>query len=168
MTDNLLDIEVDADDYATTAANDDPAPTQDRTHVSEEQFQQTKATYRAKIDTGSIYKSLPTALPPPASSPAEPKPSLSGKNVQLIAAAAGELYFNRDYTQLLTVIAWLRDKYNVQGAKLRGRPLGDVLGDWEGRCRRRMEGEERGKAKTEMGGAVGEGQREEGTEKAGE
>ena len=53
MSEDLLDIQVDADDYAETAAGDTPT-SNDRTLVTEEQFQQTKATYRAKIDSGSV------------------------------------------------------------------------------------------------------------------
>ena len=53
MSEDLLDIQVDADDYAETAAGDTPT-NNDRTLVTEEQFQQTKATYRAKIDSGSV------------------------------------------------------------------------------------------------------------------
>lgn len=59
MGDNdLLDLDVHADDYATTAAKDNPAApvTEERTFVSEEQFQRTKAEYQAKHDTGNVRK----------------------------------------------------------------------------------------------------------------
>ncbi|KAF4551871.1 Hypothetical protein D9617_12g037610 [Elsinoe fawcettii] len=136
-----LDLDVDADDYATTAAKDNPA-TNDRTHLSDEAFAAIKVGYVAKHDNGSIYRTLPSSLPPPAGE-GDPKPTLSNKHIQLLSAAAGELYYFKNYDKLLDLIVWVRERYDVPASGgSRGRPNGkleEALGRWEGRCRSRLE-----------------------------
>ncbi|PSK34580.1 hypothetical protein B9Z65_8906 [Elsinoe australis] len=143
-----LDLDVDADDYAEAAAEDIPS-TNDRTHLSDEAFNAIKATYVAKHDNGSIYKSLLTALPDPGLTTEGPsgdgkptKPALSNKHIQLVSAAAGELYYFKNYEQLIDLIAWLRERYDIDGSgtgkgNRRGK-FGDTLQRWEGRCRARI------------------------------
>jgi len=48
-----LNLDVDTDNYATAAAEDTPTDS-DRTALSEEDFEKTRATYSAKIDTGDV------------------------------------------------------------------------------------------------------------------
>jgi len=48
-----LDLDVDADDYATAVVEDTPTDSA-RTALSEEDFEKTRASYSAKIDTGDV------------------------------------------------------------------------------------------------------------------
>ncbi|KAK5171442.1 uncharacterized protein LTR77_004586 [Saxophila tyrrhenica] len=58
---NLFAIEVDADDYADTAADDTPSVS--RTHQSRPAFESIKSSYSAKITGGTSYKDLIAAVP---------------------------------------------------------------------------------------------------------
>jgi hypothetical protein len=62
---SLFDIEVDADDYADAAAEDNPAAVVDRTHQSEADFLKVKESYAARQDgsRGSLYEELVRAVP---------------------------------------------------------------------------------------------------------
>lgn len=63
---SLFDIEVDADDYADAAAEDNPAAAAvDRTHQSEADFLKVKENYEARQDgsRGSLYEELLGAVP---------------------------------------------------------------------------------------------------------
>lgn len=70
------------------------------------------------------------------------KPALSNKHIQLVSAAAGELYYFKNYEQLMNLIAWLRERYDIDGSgtgKGKGRgKFGQTLQRWEGRCRARI------------------------------
>jgi len=48
-----LDLDVDTDNYATAAVEDTPTDSA-RTALSSEDYEKTRATYRAKIDTGDV------------------------------------------------------------------------------------------------------------------
>lgn len=101
----LFAIEVDADDYAETAAGDTPPVS--RTFQSEADFQAQKATYSAKIDGGKTYEDLVAAVPVLDASFCESvvndysKTRLSKKDIQLLGYAIGELYYDKDYQRLL-------------------------------------------------------------------
>lgn len=58
-----LDLDVDTDNYATAAAEDTP-PTTDssRTALSDEDFEKTRAGYRAKIEGGDVSTPINTVL----------------------------------------------------------------------------------------------------------
>ncbi|KAF2223289.1 hypothetical protein BDZ85DRAFT_107101 [Elsinoe ampelina] len=143
MSDGDLDydLDVDPDDYASTAAKDNPT-TNDRTHLSDEAFATIKESYVAKHDNGSIHLTLPSHLPPPATKESETKPKLSNKQIQLLSAAAGELYFFKNYRKLLELITWVREAYDVPSSGgSKSRPNGkleEALGRWEGRCKERI------------------------------
>ncbi|PNS14583.1 hypothetical protein CAC42_2640 [Sphaceloma murrayae] len=133
-----------------------PTAASDRTHLSDEAFAATKADYVAKHDNGRIFESLPEALPSPYRAPAAAvvgdaappsdifpaKPSLTNKHIQLVSAAAGELYYFKDYEKLLEMIAWLREGYDVEGSgRGKGKSVGklvEALERWERRCRERL------------------------------
>lgn len=107
---SLLAIEVDADNYAETAAGD--VPSVSRTYQSEADFQAQKATYTAKIDGGKTYQDLITAVPileqdkidsDSRSGPQNGhlKVKLSKKDVQLLGYAVGELYYDKEYRRIV-------------------------------------------------------------------
>ncbi|KAI6796289.1 hypothetical protein KC332_g16537 [Hortaea werneckii] len=123
----LFAIEVDVDDYAETAAADNPssaspsaAPTNQndsttatnsRTYQSASAFQAQKAAYRAKIDSpreglGSLEAELVNVVPAldPSRDPvaaAGEKVRLSKKESQLLGYAVGEMYFSRRFGELV-------------------------------------------------------------------
>ena len=55
--DAVLELDVDTEDYATTAANDTPTAS-DRTAQSEADFAAQKASYTAKIENGQVSRCL--------------------------------------------------------------------------------------------------------------
>ncbi|GAB1731256.1 hypothetical protein NU195Hw_Modified_297t1 [Hortaea werneckii] len=109
----LFAIEVDVDDYADTAAVDNPsasttstnqddAATVSRTFQSASAFQAEKAAYRAKIDWGELESELVRAVPALSQTTRDPgtggeKVKLSKKETQLLGYAVGELYFSRRF-----------------------------------------------------------------------
>lgn len=106
----FLAIEVDADDYAETAAGD--APPVSRTYQSEEAFQAQRAAYSAKIDCGTTYKDLLAAVPILAHSNGHShhqfdyasgtaKVRMSKKEIQLLGYAVGEMYYDRRYYEVI-------------------------------------------------------------------
>ncbi|KAG8622819.1 hypothetical protein KVT40_009330 [Elsinoe batatas] len=160
-----FDLDVDPDEYASTAAKDN-STTNDRTHLSDEAFAAVKENYVAKHDNGSIYLTLPSHLPPPADGESETKPKLNTKQIQLLSVAAGELYFFKNYHKLLELIAWVREGYDVSGSGgSKSRPNGkleEALVRWEARSKERIargEGEEEQVQRGELrdNGKVGEG-----------
>ena len=107
--DGLLAIEVDADDYAETAAGD--APTVSRTYQSEEDFQIQKASYNAKLDGNNTYRDLISAVPVLDNragelqnglgfTDGESKVRLSKKDFQLLGYAVAELYYDKQYEKI--------------------------------------------------------------------
>lgn len=144
----LFAIEVDADDYAEPAAGD--TPTVSRTYQSEEAFQAIKESYSAKIDGGKSYENLIAAIPVLAeendvSENAEDvkhafangggsKMKLSKKDIQLLHYATGEMYYERNYTGLMSLCGRARRFCEVD-AKLE-----DSLARWTRRCEDRLAG----------------------------
>lgn len=108
--DGLLAIEVDADDYAETAAGD--LPSVSRTYQSEADFQVQKANYSAKVDYGNTYQDLIKAVPNlhpgiengeanDGLSNGRSRVKLSKKDVQLLGYAVGELYYDKEYMKII-------------------------------------------------------------------
>ncbi|RMZ19275.1 hypothetical protein D0859_16734 [Hortaea werneckii] len=114
----LFAIEVDVDDYAETAAADNPssaspsaAPTNQndsttatnsRTYQSASAFQAQKAAYRAKIDSpreglGSLEAELVNVVP--ALDPSRDPVAAAGE--KLLGYAVGEMYFSRRFGELV-------------------------------------------------------------------
>ena len=115
----LFAIEVDADDYAESAATD--APSVPRTYQSEADFQKQKASYSAKNNYGSTYKDLLTAVPVlhdgmsanhtnQGHTEHDARVKLSKKDVQLLGYAAGEMYFDKDFGSILELCERVRKK----------------------------------------------------------
>lgn len=130
----LFAIEVDADDYAETAAED--APAVPRTYQSEADFQAIKSSYSAKIDGRSghsTYDDLITAVPelaPP--SRVEDLVKLTKKDVQLLGYAVGELYFDRRYEDVVALCERVNQRCHLDSK------LEENLQRWVQKCRQRM------------------------------
>lgn len=112
----LFAIEVDADDYAETAAGD--APAVPRTYQSEADFQRIKTTYAAKIDGvpgRSTYDDLLAAVPvlDRSSSWSGERARLGKKDAQLLGYAVGELYFDRRYADVVMLCERVREVCDV-------------------------------------------------------
>lgn len=113
----LFAIEVDVDDYADTAAADNPsasttstnqddAATVSRTFQSASAFQAQKAAYRAKIDWGDLEADLIKAVPVLCRTTRDPvaggeEVKLSKKGIQLLGYVVGELYFSRRFEEII-------------------------------------------------------------------
>ncbi|KAK3710105.1 hypothetical protein LTR37_010536 [Vermiconidia calcicola] len=108
----LFAIEVDADDYAGTAASD--TPVMSRTYQSQEAFNSIKASYTANIDGGDT------------------KIKLRKKEVQLLGYAAGEMYFERDYENLTALCERALDLCELDVKVI------DSVQRWRERCLERM------------------------------
>lgn len=141
--DGLLAIEVDADDYAETAAGDAPAVS--RTYQSEADFQTQKAIYSAKIDGGNTYRDLVAAVPVldnishgttknglKIGNGDSSKVKLSKKDFQLLGYAVGELYYDKRYEEILKLCDRVRVYCEID-EKTR-----ESLDRWTERCRARM------------------------------
>lgn len=131
----LLAIEVDADEYAETAAGDTPAVP--RTYQSEADFQAIKPAYTAKMHGepgGSTLDDLIKAVPAlrPGAGSGE-KVKLSKKDAQLLGYAVGELYFNRRYGEVVALCGRVKEACEVDNK------VDESLGRWVGRCMERME-----------------------------
>ena len=137
----LFAIDVDADDYAETAAGDTPSVS--RTYQSKADFQAVKAGYQAKMDGGTAYMDLITAVPVLGRSDVDEadghevtnghaKVKLSKKDFQLLGYAVGEMYYDKQYEKLLELCSRLRARCEVDGKTL------ESLERWEARCRNRM------------------------------
>jgi hypothetical protein len=154
--DGLFAIEVDADDYAETAAGDAPSNVP-RTYQSEADFQAQKASYTAKVQDGNNYEELLKAVPAlrtgrlplkngtngsGASSCSgdatngvdgvAQKTNLSKKDVQLLGYAAGELYYDRRYEELKELCGRVRERCEVDVK------VEESLRRWSGRCEARL------------------------------
>ena len=138
----LLAIEVDADDYAETAAGDTPSVS--RTYQSDADFTDIKATYQAKQDGHSTYNDLVSAVPALGFDNSHGindhvigdggcRPKLSKKDLQLLGYAVGELYFDKEYSRVLELCERVRGKCEVDTR------VSESLDKWERRCRERME-----------------------------
>lgn len=105
VTNELFAIDVDADDYAETAAGDTPSVP--RTFQSEADFELQKQSYRAKISYGNNLEELFIAVPElrnaiiSETKPEENKIRLGKKHVQLLNYAVGELYFDHNYAEVI-------------------------------------------------------------------
>lgn len=137
----LLAIEVDADDYAETAAGD--TPTVPRTYQSEGDFQTIKAGYSAKIDGvegRGTYEDLVAAVPVlgrgvdgDAVRNGTEKVKLGKKDVQLLGYAVGEMYFERRYEEVASLCEKVQGRCEVDAK------TGEAMERWVGRCRERTE-----------------------------
>lgn len=141
----LLAIEVDPDDYASTAAGDTPSSVS-RTYQSEADFQVQKASYTAKIDGGKSYTDLILSIPALAThtnpnqsnsngsvmNNGHEKITLTKKQVQLLGYAVGELYFDARYADLCQLCERVRSECVVD------EKLVQSLERWERRSRERM------------------------------
>lgn len=141
---DLFAIEVDADDYAETAAADTPAVS--RTHQSEAAFQAIKASYEAKVDDGTSYQTLVTSVPTLGQpldaegndSPhgtADARVQLNKKDVQLLGYAVGELYYARQFAKVVELCMRASRTCLVDGK------TEEALARWERRCRDRLQEE---------------------------
>lgn len=130
----LFAIEVDADDYAETAAGD--APAVPRTYQSEADFQAIKSSYAAKIDgvSGrSTYDDLLAAVPALNGSTGHgDQVKLTKKDAQLLGYAVGELYFDRRYAEVITLCDRVKAACEVDAKSE------EAMERWVGRCRGRM------------------------------
>lgn len=139
--DGLLAIEVDADDYAETAAGDTPSVS--RTYQSEADFQIQKASYSAKIDYGNTYQELIRAVPIlelGAKGPADntglsnghSAVRLSKKDVQLLGYAVGELYYDKEYKNIIDLCERVTKVCEID------EKTAESLRRWSSRCHERM------------------------------
>ena len=136
----LLAIEVDADDYAETAAGD--TPTVPRTYQSESDFQAIRGRYSAKIDGTDgrgTYEDLLATVPALCSRPegqsnedGAQKVKLGKKDAQLLGYAVGEMYFEGQYGQVVRLCESVRERCEVD------EKMGEALERWVRRCRERM------------------------------
>lgn len=137
----LLAIEVDADDYAETAAGD--TPTVARTFQSEADFQAIKASYNAKMDGGNTYNDLIAALPildtrstdsteTDDMTNGHSKVKLSKKDVQLLGYAVGEMYFDKEYMRIIKLCERVMVCCEVDGK------TNESLKRWERKCWERI------------------------------
>ncbi|KAJ9619632.1 hypothetical protein H2203_008413 [Taxawa tesnikishii (nom. ined.)] len=127
----LLSIDVSSDDYATAAVEDAPAAVP-RGHQTDEDFEATKAAYRARLENGDIHKELESSLPKPDEPGAKPK--LDKKQIQLVGQAIGELYYTKRYERMVEVLRWLEEGFTVD-AKTE-----EMLGRWKRRAEERLRG----------------------------
>ncbi|KAM0689629.1 hypothetical protein Q7P36_010500 [Cladosporium allicinum] len=114
---SLFDIEVDADDYADAAAEDNPAAAAvDRTHQSEADFLKVKENYEARQDgsRGSLYEELLGAVPSlsadagassqedvKTNGDAETKKAKLDKRSQLLLGyVVGELWYDGEFKEV--------------------------------------------------------------------
>lgn len=139
---NLFAIEVDADNYAETAAADTTAVS--RTHQSEAAFQAIQSGYSAKVDGGRSYNDFIAAVPVLASpgeaakdvSNGHAKVKLGKKDVQQLGYAVGELYYDTDYAGVLELCQRVRTRCETD------EKTAEALERWCERCRARTgEGE---------------------------
>ena len=157
---SLFAIQIGADDYAETAAED--TPTVSRTFQSEADFQAQKASYHAKIDNGNNYAALIEAVPVLAEddetdlnpqdangaeftdvSSIQSKTKLGKRNTQLLGYAAGEMYYLGQFAGLIDLCE------RVQRRCLLDEKLEESLERWRRRCRERMEKKKKKKRETE-------------------
>lgn len=143
VLDDLLAIEVDADDYAETAAGD--APTVPRTFQSEADFEAQRVAYKAIISDGSNYEALLHTLPrlqqsydpggtiqaAQRSSKDDTKVKLSKKDVQLLGYAVGELYHDQDFAKIIELCHKVEAMYEID------RKTRASLEKWSARCMQR-------------------------------
>ena len=141
--DGLLAIEVDADDYAETAAGD--APDVPRTFQSEADFQAQKSSYSAKFDNGNNYEALLKTVPvlrldagrdgdDSAMANGVTKVKLSKKDVQLLGYAVGEMYYDKQYTQVVELCERVGRVCDLDGK------MAESVERWTRRCEKRMQG----------------------------
>lgn len=135
----LLAIQVDADDYAETAAGD--TPTVPRTYQSEAEFQAIRAKYSAKTDGvegRGTYEDLVAAVPMlrgevsgDGARDGWERVKLGKKDAQLLGYAAGQMYLERRYREAAELCERVREQCEVDAK------TGEALERWIGRCRER-------------------------------
>lgn len=134
----LLAIDVGTDDYAETAARDTPS-TVDRTFQSEEDFQKQKASYSAKIQNGNniaeLYKAVPALQEEKSQSI-----KLGKKDVMLLGYAVAEMYYDREYENVLKLCERVEAVCEVD------KKLGESLARWKEKCSKRIEAQTSAKA----------------------
>jgi hypothetical protein len=102
---DLFAIDVGVDSYAETAASD--APNVARTFQSEAAFQEIKASYTAKIDTGNNYEALLKAVPALQThdsgslNAVARNTKLSNKDKNSLGYAVGEMYYDREFSRII-------------------------------------------------------------------
>lgn len=139
--DGLLNIDVDADDYAEAAAGDTPSVP--RTYQSEADFQQQQASYTAKVDNGDnhlrLYEVVPVLRPDDVAENAaqtdldtQQKSKLSKKEFQLVGYAMAELYYDRKYTEALQLCQ------RLQARCLLDTRMAESVSRWAEKCRGKL------------------------------
>jgi len=141
-TDGLLAIEVDTDDYAEAAAED--IPNASRTFQSAADFQAQKLTYTAgtRHCGSSSYDDLMRLLPVLRAYRGalenghidDDIVKLSKKDGQLLGYAVGELYYDRDYSQVIELCERAKQRCMVDDR------LDSSLQKWKLQCERRLRG----------------------------
>ncbi|EMC97517.1 hypothetical protein BAUCODRAFT_147585 [Baudoinia panamericana UAMH 10762] len=138
--DGLLSIEIDADNYAETAAGD--VQSVPRTYQSEADFQAQKASYHAKVDHGNNYQKLILAVPTLAASSmtngdgvghdTAQRTRLSKKDLQLLGYAVGEMYYDREYTGVLELCTRVKQRCEIDTK------TAESVARWISRCEDRL------------------------------
>ncbi|EME44500.1 hypothetical protein DOTSEDRAFT_53582 [Dothistroma septosporum NZE10] len=148
----LLAIEVDTDAYVETTAGDTPSVP--RTFQSEADYQAQKAAYHAKTDTGNNLETLYQAVPylrPSATGTndavedvegdeaqeLESKIVLGKKDVMLLGCAAGQMYYEKRYEEIIQ----LCDRVESVVVVVVDGKLGESLQRWQGKCRAKLDRE---------------------------
>lgn len=158
-----IDIDISADDYASTATGDLPVDAESRTFQSEEDFLAQKAIYRAKIDGGKAVEELGVAVPVldlrftnvgdggfvngdggavnggggggGGGHEGGEKVVLTKKQIQLLGYAVAELYFHEDLEGVRTLCERVLQRCRVEGKVAEG------LERWMRRCDQGMQGQ---------------------------
>ena len=119
----LFAIEVDPEDYASTAAADTPAVS--RTHQSEADFAKVKASYQAKQDHGDHYAELLRTVPlldsQVVSDPSHhgsngdgsAKPKLGKREQMLLGYTVGELYYDGEFARIVELCGRVRQVFET-------------------------------------------------------
>jgi hypothetical protein len=157
---SLFDIEVDADDYADAAAEDNPAAV-DRTHQSEADFLSVKENYKARQDgcsRGSLYSELLEVVPCLAagfssedggngdggdvnggevngSDDKKEKIKLDKRSQLLLGYVVGELYYDGDFAEVERLCCRVQ-----RVCQLEPRVLGPGVERWRERAGARLRG----------------------------
>ncbi|KAK4549739.1 hypothetical protein LTR36_005040 [Oleoguttula mirabilis] len=140
--DGLFAIEVDADDYAETAAGD--VPVVPRTFQSEAAFRAQKAAYIAKGVDGNNYEQLLNAVPllRPKTGPDGDTAQaangglaakLSKKDLQLLGYTVGELYHDHEYAKVIELCVRVKNVCQLDERTMAS------LQKWIARCWERLQ-----------------------------
>ncbi|KAK4901869.1 hypothetical protein LTR27_001643 [Elasticomyces elasticus] len=138
LSNELLSIEVDADDYADAAAQDAPAVS--RTYQSEEAFR--KIAYTAINESGNNYERLLKAIPALDTQLEDPsttnghgahvKHKLSKRDGQLLGYAVGQLYYDKRFQDIIQLCGRVKRACTIDSK------TAESLQRWTQRCEQRM------------------------------